>query len=33
MSEIETNSQNSNSFSAEKISLCTECDKDKADYW
>ena len=20
-------------FSAEKISLCTECDKDKADYW
>ena len=21
------------SFSAEKISLCTECDKDKADYW
>ena len=22
-----------NSFSAEKISLCTECDKDKADYW
>ena len=25
--------QNSNSFSAEKISLCTECDKGKADYW
>ena len=32
MSENETNSQNSNSFSAKKISLCTECDKDKADY-